>query len=208
MKILLFIILIPIVFACNLELDFNQKEEVISSEALELNESAFLKYRNYVSGVNRDVRKLEEAVTELDRAIELEPKIPLFYSTKAQTLLMLGEHEEAIDVLKEVISFQPYNAEELAMIGFIYEQYENPIEARKWYERSVEAYEMRIDKDLNVINSELNLALLKFFVDNERAVVRSYYDLKEKYPDSDQVLSMEHLFTDFDRDRFFRELHE
>lgn len=208
MKNSLFIILIFFSFACNSQSDVSQQRTEIDSLALQLNDAAFEKYRNYVSGIDRDKRNLETAVVELDQAIDLEPEVALFYSTKSHILLTLGKHEEAIAELKKIIAFQPYNAEELSMIGFIYERYDNPIEARKWYEKSIEAYEMRIADDVSVINSELHLAFLKFFVEDERVAIRTYHDLKESYPSSDQVLFMERLFTDFDRDRFLQELHE
>lgn len=207
MKITLFVLLVSFSIACNSHTEVSHETANIDSLAIELNDSAFERYRNFVSGIDRDERNLEIALEELDRAIDLEPEVSLFYSTKAHILLTLGNYEEAIVELKQILTFQPYNAEELSMIGFIYERYENPIEAQSWYERSIEAYEMRIEENDYVINNKVHRAFLKFFVDDKEAALNAYYELKESYPDSERIVFMERLFTDFDRDRFLRELH-
>lgn len=209
MKIILFIILCFTLFACNSHIEQTESNEtVVDSLAIQLNDSALERYQNYTFGVDTDKINLELAINELNQAIEIEPEIALYYSNKAHILLTLEKDEEATTELKKIIEFQPYHAEVLSMIGFIYERNGNQTEARNWYQRSIEVYEKRIAENKHVINSEIHLAFLKFFVEDEKAAITAYSDLKDRYPESDEVLFMEDLFTDFDREKYLREFHD
>ena len=209
MKIFLLVVFGFSLFACNSQTEQTDGNETeVDSLAIQLNDSALEKHQNYTFGIDPDKRNLELAINELDRAIEIEPEIALYYSNKAHILLTLEKDEEAITELRKIIEFQPYNAEVLSMIGFIYERNGNQSEARNWYQRSIESYEKRITKNKHVINSEIHLAFLKFFVEDKNAAISAYSDLKDRYPESDEVLFMEDLFTEFDREKYLREFHE
>jgi len=209
MKIILLVVFGFTLFACNSQTEQTDSNETeVDSLAIQLNDSALEKYQNYTFGIDPDKKNLELAINELDQAIEIEPEIALYYSNKSHILLTLEKDEEAIAELKKIIEFQPYHAEVLSMIGFIYERNGNQSEARNWYQRSIEAYEKRITENKHVINSEIHLAFLKFFVEDENAAISAYSNLKDRYPESDEVLFMEDLFTEFDREKYLREFHE
>jgi tetratricopeptide (TPR) repeat protein len=209
MKIILYIIFCFTLFACNSHTEQTESNETgVDSLAIQLNDSALERYQDYTLGIDSDKRNLELAINELNKAIEIEPEIVLYYSNKAHILLTLEKDEEATTELKKIIEFQPYHAEVLSMIGFIYERNGNQTEARNWYQRSIEAYEKRIAENKHLINSEIHLAFLKFFVEDENSALNAYSDLKDRYPESDEVLFMEDLFTDFNREKYLQEFHE
>jgi tetratricopeptide (TPR) repeat protein len=209
MKIILLIVFGFTLFACNSHTEQTDSNEIlVDSLAIQLNDSALERYQNYAFGIDSDKKNLELAIQELDQAIEIEPEVALYYSNKAQILLAMEKDDEAIKTLQKVIEFQPYHAEILSMIGFIYERNKRNSEARNWYERSYGAYEKRIEENRYVINSKINLAFLKFFLQDEEAAITAYNDLKDRYPESDEVLFMEYLFKDFDREKFLQDLYD
>ena len=209
MKIILFIIFCFTLFACNSHTEQTESNQtVVDSLAIQLNDSALERYQNYSFGIDPDLKNLELAIKELDQAIEIEPEVAIYYSNKAHILLAMDKDDEAIKTLKKVIEFQPDHAEILSAIGFIYEKNENKSEARNWYERSFEAYEKRVEENRYVTNSKIHLAFLKFFLQDEEAAITAYYELKDQYPESDEVLFMEDLFTDFNREKFLNEFHD
>jgi len=49
---------------------------------------------------------------------------------------------------------------------------------------------------------------MKFFLENEKAALTAYYNLKKLKPESDEVLFIEDFFADFDRQQFLQEFHD
>lgn len=200
------IFFISFLLSCNSNSDFQETEQkIVDSVAIQLNDSAMKRYQDYVFGKDESISNLEVAIEELNQAIEIEPEVANFYSNRSQLLLLLGKNDEAIEALKKILTFKPDFAEGIESIGYIYEITDNYSEAQKWYQKAIEAYEQRIKEDRYLINSKLAIVHLLFFTENAESALQAYNELKQEYPESEEIQFAEPFFKEFDREKFLRD---
>lgn len=176
------------------------------SLSMQLNNSAMDHFRNYTYGRNDSVDSLEIALSELDKAIELTPSHLNLYSNKTNILLSLHRIEEAIDVLNQAIEVDPNSTETLTLLGFLYESMGEESIAQEWYQKALNIYDTRIESGKFVINAKTNKAFLLFFTENEQSAKNSLEVLLQEYPNNDEVIFANEVFTDFNKQEFLNSL--
>jgi adenylate cyclase len=70
-------------------------------------------------GWSEDKAVLEKALHFSQKAIDLDPILPEAFSLMSCTLLWMGEHEKAEDVINRLLAIAPNNADALAFYGYI-----------------------------------------------------------------------------------------
>lgn len=202
----IFILLLFSVSACISQQADEKPETKIDSIAAKLNDTAMKRYQNFILGYHDNIDSLNISLTELERAIELEPSVSHFYSNKANILFLLERDSEAIQVLKDIIGFKPDFAEALAELGFIYDRKGNSKIAQEWYQKALNAYDKRIEEDLFLINSKVNKAFLLFFTEDEKSAKYAFDKLLQEYPENEEVKFSAELFTDFNKEEYINQL--
>ncbi len=87
-------------------------------------------------------RKHEDALTWIDKAINLEPWHPYFRNTKGVILKRIGTPEGAAECYREVLKLKPDYAEAHQNLGNIYRDQGKFQEAEGWYRRALELKEI------------------------------------------------------------------
>ena len=81
----------------------------------------------------------EEALGALDRAIELDPKVPEIWKYKGESLQKLGRHRDALQALEQVIGLnRPGDAETWKLKGISLGEIGHFREARDAFNTSIE----------------------------------------------------------------------
>ena len=80
----------------------------------------------------------DEAVTEVERAIKINPQAPSYYANLGEVLRQSGRHNEAEKPLKEAIRLDPNNAQALNNLGIISYEQKKFREAVDYYKRAIE----------------------------------------------------------------------
>jgi tetratricopeptide (TPR) repeat protein len=203
-----FLFLLLLVSACDSEKVAKDSSKKNDSLAVQLNNSAMERHEEYLLGNTQNADSLKVSLAELDTAIALDSTNTRFYSSKATILLTLNRDKEAIEVLKQAHSVKPNFAEVITTIGFLYDREGEKEVAQKWYQRALDAYDKRIEEGQFVINSKVNKAFLLFFTENRESAIKAYKELKQHYPNNEEVKYAEPLFTDFNKQEFLNELHQ
>jgi len=170
--------------------------------------SATERYGEYIFGRINSPDSLELSLNELDKAIEIEPNLHELYTAKINILLELGRNEQAIEVSKEILVIKPDLVEAMTYIGFINEKIGKNDLAQEWYQRTLVAYDKRIEEDRFVVNSKANKVFLLLFTENEESAKKAYFELKKEYPENNDINYLEFVFEDFDKHEFLNEFHK
>ncbi|MEP1152325.1 MAG: tetratricopeptide repeat protein [Balneola sp.] len=203
---LILLLLFLLVSACSSKKVDRKSETKVDPIAIQLSNSAMERFQDYIFGRNENIDSLKISLTELDKAIEIEPTQIDLYSNKANILLELNRDEEAIQVLKKALTVKSDFAEIMTTIGFLNEKRGETGIAQEWYQKAMYAYDKRIDEDRFVINSKVNKAFLLFFTENESSAKDAFEKLLDDYPENDEVKFSAEIFNDFDKEKFLNEL--
>jgi len=79
----------------------------------------------------------DDALAFMQKALEINPKIPEMHNSIALALLGLGKQKEAIEELKKDIQISPRSAFNYFMLGQVYLQLKDYNNARKSYEKAI-----------------------------------------------------------------------
>ncbi|MEP0971319.1 MAG: hypothetical protein ABJH91_05455 [Balneola sp.] len=209
MRITLTIFLfIFVISACDTEKSQSETKTGVDSLAIQLSMSATERYGEYIFGRINSPDSLELSLNELDKAIEIEPNLHELYTAKINILLELGRNEQAIEVSKEILVIKPDLVEAMTYIGFINEKIGKNDLAQEWYQRTLVAYDKRIEEDRFVVNSKANKVFLLLFTENEESAKKAYFELKKEYPENNDINYLEFVFEDFDKHEFLNEFHK
>lgn len=107
--------------------------------AIALNPSyatAHLRYAEYLSSVGRH----DEAVTEMHRALELDPLSLVYLSNLGRFLYHARRYDEAIDVLRQTLALDPNRVWARVHLAMCYEEKGMNAEAMQEYERTVAVF--------------------------------------------------------------------
>ncbi len=184
----------------------NKKTKEFDSVAVSINDDAMQKYQDYILGYRHDEEVLDTVLLELNRAIDIDSSNYVFYTNKANVLSLLNKHTRAIKALEKIAEIKPNFAENLTSLGLLNEHIGLDSIAQSWYSRAIKAYDKRIEDDLYVVNSKINRAYLLFFTEGKEQALKAFEAVKLEYPNSEEVLYMESLFTEFDREETLNNL--
>lgn len=203
----IFILFLLLTSACDSEKISKEESNSVNPRAVELSNSAMERFQDFNLGTINNSDSLEVSLTELEKAIELEPNQIRFYSNKVSVLLTIGREDEAIEVLRKSIAINPDFAEGLSFLGFIYSKRGENETAQEWFQKASKVYNQRIEKDRFVVNSKVSKAFLLHFTEDKDAAKEAFEKVKQKYPENSEVLYSEQLFTDFDKEQFLMEFY-
>lgn len=104
-----------------------------------LDEDPYNAYLWYSLGnVSGRMLKYEDAIAAYDYAIMLDPVMEWGYFNKAHTLVLLNKIEEAANIFKEYLEFNPQSLYALCHLGECYERMEYLDEALECYNKAIE----------------------------------------------------------------------
>jgi tetratricopeptide (TPR) repeat protein len=119
--------------------------------------------------------KLDEAIADFDRAIELAPKQPDPYLNRGVALEGQGKYEDALNDYDRVLALNPEDPM----------AYNNRGNARAGQQRWLEAltdYQKAIELSPNFAIARANAALVSYQIGNKQEAMQSLRNLVRKYP--------------------------
>lgn len=130
--------------------------EIVDSEAAKalsyFDKYVQLRSDNYFAYANRSYaymlnKRYQEAITDCDKGLSLNPEYKVFTERKALALMKLGKKDQGIALLKDQIDFKNDDPLSLSNIGDLYysaEDYETAIE---YHTAGIELYNEKIKED-------------------------------------------------------------
>jgi tetratricopeptide (TPR) repeat protein len=85
------------------------------------------------------LRRFDEAVPSLERAVRLEPKNPAGHETLALTLRLAGRLDEAMSALEALVAVAPTQVTAWAALGDLHFERKSLLEARRAFDRGLSA---------------------------------------------------------------------
>ena len=79
-----------------------------------------------------------QALSDIEKAISLEPKEPLYYAEAAALNYRLGQVDDAIEYAKKAIVIDEEFPDPYRIIGVCYNQKGNKTEAKKYLQKAID----------------------------------------------------------------------
>jgi TolB-like protein/class 3 adenylate cyclase/cytochrome c-type biogenesis protein CcmH/NrfG len=100
-------------------------------------EKSFTYFSGFIMPMSRDPKVVESALAAAERAVALDPNLPLAQARLAWALFANRRHEEAIVAAKRSVALGPSNAESHAQLGNVLNWTGKPEEAIPYLERAM-----------------------------------------------------------------------
>ena len=152
-------------------------KEIIEEEP----ENAEVMYLLAISKMSQN--SLDEAITIIEKAIEINPKAPAFYQTKGSILARKGFYDEALIALKRALKDNPNLYQSHIVSGHIYYTKGNTKEAQRHF---------KLAKKIDPKQPEAQVNLAKVQIDNGEieAAINSLREIEKQHPDQASVKMM------------------
>jgi tetratricopeptide (TPR) repeat protein len=199
------IIFLLVALSMSCKSDYKKTKE-FDSVAVSINDDAMQKYQDYILGYRHDEEVLDTVLLEINRAIDIDSSNYVFYTNKANVLSLLNRYSDTIKALEKVSEIKPKYAENLMYLGLLNESIGADSTAQSWYSQAIKAYDERIENNQSIISNKINRAYLLFFTEGKEQALKAFEAVKLEYPNSEEVLYMESLFTEFDREETLNNL--
>ena len=124
-----------------------------------------------------DEAKYQEAVSYLEKAIQLSPSDALLYTKLAGMYSELGEWEQALDNYRKSLKLKPDDAFVYISLGNIYEQTQD-------YKNALSAYEQALKLFPEYKYNYLNLASVQTHLGQDEEAIKYYQMFLNYYPDA------------------------
>jgi tetratricopeptide (TPR) repeat protein len=105
--------------------------------------------------------KLEEAVSDMEQAIQLNPKGTACQFNLAVAYVLSRNKQNAIKVLNDVLEFNPRNCDAYYQMGLVYEAFQDETDARRQWLRSVGCREAAVRSQANDAGNYLEMAIAR-----------------------------------------------
>ena len=105
--------------------------------------------------------KLEEAVSDMEQGIQLNPKGTTCQFNLALAYQVSGNKQNAIKVLNDILAFDPQNCDAYYQMGLVYEAFQNGTDARRQWRRSVGCREAALRSQANDAGNYLEIAIAR-----------------------------------------------
>jgi tetratricopeptide (TPR) repeat protein len=127
--------------------------------------------------------KLEEALSTINKALELEEQAPSFNQLKGSILARMGKNDEALVELKKAIKGNPNLYQSYIVIGHIYYTKGNRSEAEKHFKLAIKI-------DSKQPEGQVNLARILLDDGEVEAAINILKTVEEEHPDQATVKMM------------------
>jgi len=118
--------------------DMNEYEELMKAD---VNDNFYyIRHQMEIEG-----RLYQQALNDINRAIQINPQEVLYYAEKASLLVRVGLYDEAITTAKECISIAPDNSDGYLFLGVAYGQKGNKQEALVNLQKAKELGDDQVD---------------------------------------------------------------
>ncbi|MBI9065302.1 MAG: tetratricopeptide repeat protein [Marinilabiliaceae bacterium] len=131
-------------------------------------------------------KDFEAALSKIDLALKLAPRNYLFYGTKAEFLVSQKKLKESNTVIRQIFDFKEDYAEGYVMVAMNYERMDQNDSAKIIYQKALETYQKRIeknkpDKDLLLLE-RLNIGFILRKLGQDNKAKQLFEQLKKEYP--------------------------
>ena len=92
-------------------------------------EKSLTYFSGFIMPMSRDPKVVENSLTVAERAVALDPNLPLAYARLSWALFANRRHEEAVDAAKRAVALGPSDAESHAQLGNVLNWSGKPEEA-------------------------------------------------------------------------------
>ena len=103
--------------------------------------------------------RLDEAVTDMEQALQLNPRSAVTQFNLAVAYLLSGKQPSAIKVLKDVAAFDSQNCEAYYQMGVVYDSMRDPSGARRQWLRSIDCRQEALRSQPNDASDYLEIAI-------------------------------------------------
>ena len=183
------------------ELPFYTEES--NSDLTTLNNNA-VKILQTIHQVSDDKTKdslLNDALRDVNTAIQKDSDFYYAYLNKAAILRVQGKFEESADALQELLERNIY-PEAIFALGLTYEKLGNLQLANEKYREALAAYDKHLKTPHAIVQDEINRLFVLVFVEGKENVLKQIEDQLEKEPENTELATNKRIIEEFNREEF------
>ena len=123
-------------------------EEAIARDPRYAPAWAYLAWLNITDILNQftgewDMSRLDEVITQFNRAIELDPSLPVAYQGLSRTVIFKGDVDEALRLIRRALELGPGDADNLLFLGTVLHQKGDAEDAVRAAEEAIDLNPLR-----------------------------------------------------------------
>jgi tetratricopeptide (TPR) repeat protein len=221
MRYILIIIFVTVLISCNSK----QKKTAVPSSYYSANDTITDELSFYADEKNRDLLVLNDnavkilqkihrvtdvkmkdsllnkALNDVNTAIQRDSNFYNAYLNKASILRSLGQYEESIKPLLELLRRKKY-PEGIFVLGITYEKLGDIGLATEKYKEAFTEYTKRLDTPAATAQDEMNQQFLLIFIEGKEKALNQINEKLKKEPDNTELLTNKSIIEEFDRKEF------
>lgn len=183
----------------------NVNKEISELYTHEYYKQELIKNYNQIHKENRfllvqDLDSLELAIDLMNNLIQKDSGFIPAYQSKYEYLCRIGDKEEALNTLKEIVKIEGSNLSTFFNIALLYEQLQLPDSSQYYLDLSIKNYKKLCEKDNCSDEDRVNLLFQKFYRGDlsEQEALNKLKDITNEY----DYAFYASLWKDFNREEF------
>ncbi len=187
----------------NLYIDLYQLDEAVADckKSIELDEEAYYAYNNLGCALLK-LRRLEEAIPPLEKAIALDPdKDHLPYLNLAECYSLTGEYEKAVKMYQEVMRLRPRATHMNRKIADVYKKAKRYAEAIDVYKSMLE--EIKAEKKKRNLTEKISSSVKGMLTEEDKREQKLYCEIAEVYHQQGNIEKAKEYFAKVEPGRLF-----
>jgi tetratricopeptide (TPR) repeat protein len=171
----------------------------VYNSAFLLNETATLLFEHF--SFNRD--SVKKSLRLVDEAISTDSTYYTARISKVAMLFALGQNNEILKELDEIIKLYRQDPQLICMEGYILEGTGQKADAMLKYKEADKLYDRLIKDNENLVYNKIGKAFLQLFLKSKDEGIREYKKIARTYQDK-QVILMKNTFLNFKKEEFLK----
>ena len=186
----------------NLYIDLYELDAAVADckKSIELDEEAYYAYNNLGCALLK-LRRLEEAIPPLEKAIALDPdKDHLPYLNLAECYSLTGEYEKAVQMYKEVMRLRPHATHLNRKIADIYKKAKRFAEAMDIYQSMLA--EIKTEKRKRNLTEKISSSVKGMLTEEDKREQKLYCEIAQMYQQQGDIEKAKAYFAKVEPGRF------
>ena len=208
MKILLLIVFIVVVSCTQKQKDSIQQKYGLSpaEEDIGVVEYALNKQRKLLVKNQFSDESIDEALKVVNEIIPVYPDSVRYLIFKGKMLLWKEQYHEYILFCQENMQKYKNKAGIKGSIGHCYYLMGDSTSANQYFMQSIETYDEQLKKDKGNSHMMFNRAFMFNFTEGKEKAIQELERYRKEYPDDFHLNGPIHMFYEFDKNEYYKEL--
>lgn len=128
-------------------------------------------------------KNYEQALMLVNKAIKIEPEFYTAYGNKSAILIAMKRDTDAAATLQAALQVKPDYVQAYVPLGLLEERAGKMAEAKERYNKAVELYDARLQKNPDDVDTSVNRAVAVYLGEDARVALLALKEILTKNPD-------------------------